>query len=308
MNPAMDIYMTVDKLEADRKLRGGAPRMEPGGGGINVSKAIAKLGGKSTAIFTHGGYIGDGYSLMLAEEDFEQLPVWVKRNTRQNLIVREESTGCLYRFGTPGAPLERVECHSILEKIRGIKDAEYFVASGSLPPGAPDDFYAEVARIARENGMKMILDTSGKPLNEILRAGAYLIKPNKDELEVLAGVRAENEDQQRQALRKVINKYDIESIVLSLGSKGALLATKKDIHFFAAPTVETKSSVGAGDSMVGGIVHSLAEGKSLDEAVLFGIACGSAAIMTPGTELFRRQDAEALYGQLQESAHFTDAG
>ena len=188
-----------------------------------------------------------------------------------------------------------------------VKDATYFVASGSLPPGAPDDFYAEVAQITKENGLKMILDTSGKPLNEILRAGAYLIKPSKEELEALTGVHTENEEEQRQALRKIINKYDIENIVLSLGSKGALLATRKDIHFFAAPQVEHQSSVGAGDSMVGGIVHSLAGGKSLDEAVLFGIACGSAAIMTPGTELFRRQDAEALYGQLLESAHFTEA-
>lgn len=298
--------MTVDKLEPDKKLRGGSARMEPGGGGINVSKAIAKLGGKSTAIYTHGGYVGDGYSLMLAEEDFGQLPVWVRRNTRQNLIVREESTGRLYRFGTPGSALEKAECHSILEKIRGIKGAEFFVASGSLPPGTPDNFYAEVSRIVKENGLKLILDTSGKPFAEILRAGAYLIKPNKDELEVLTGTHAENEDQQRQAIRKIINKYDIENIVLSLGAKGALLATKKDIHFFQAPQVEQKSSVGAGDSMVGGIVHSLSEGKSLDEAVLFGIACGSAAIMTPGTELFRRQEAEALYEKIQ-TADFTAA-
>lgn len=305
MNPAMDIYMVVDKLEADKKLRGHSPRTEPGGGGINVSRAIAKLGGQSTAIFTHGGYIGDGYSLMLANENFEQLPVWVKNNTRQNFIVREESSGCLYRFGTPGSPLEETECHSILEKIRGLKDAEFFVASGSLPPGAPDDFYVEVAHTVRENGLKLVLDTSGKPLAEILKASAYLIKPNKDELEALTGRKAENEAGQRDALKHLMNEHDVENIVLSLGAKGAFLATKGEIHHFQAPRVEQKSSVGAGDSMVAGIVHSLAAGNNLDDAVLFGIACGSAAIMTPGTELLRKAEAEKLFNEMQASNHAT---
>ena len=302
MNPAMDIYMVVNKLEADKKLRGHSPRTEPGGGGINVSRAIAKLGGQSTAIFTHGGYIGDGYSLMLANENFEQLPVWVKNNTRQNFIVREENSGCLYRFGTPGSPLEETECHSILEKIRSLNDADFFVASGSLPPGAPDDFYAEVARAVKENGLKLVLDTSGKPLAEILKASAYLIKPNQDELEALTGKKAETEAGQRDALRQLMDEHDVENIVLSLGEKGALLATKGEIHYYQAPRVEQKSSVGAGDSMVGGIVYSLAAGSSLDDAVMFGIACGSAAIMTPGTELLRKAEAEKLFNEMQ-AAH-----
>lgn len=303
MNPALDVYLTVPKIEADIKMQGDFPRAEPGGGGINVSRAIAKLGGKSTAIFTHGGYIGDGYSLMLALETFDQLPVWISNNTRQNFVVREESTGCLYRFGTPGHSLTKAECHGILEKIRGIKDASYFVASGSLPEGVADDFYAEIAGLLKESGTRFILDTSGKPLAEILKTGAYLIKPNKGELEALAGHRADSEEEQREALRELINSYDIEVIVLSLGPKGALLATNKEIQHFSAPQVEQKSSVGAGDSMVAGIVHSLSQGKSLEEAALFGLACGSAAIMTPGTELLRRPDAERLYEEMLTGLH-----
>ncbi|HET6243729.1 MAG: 1-phosphofructokinase family hexose kinase [Bacteroidetes bacterium] len=298
VNPALDIYTSVDQIESNKKLKCAPSRMDPGGGGINVSRVIQRLGGKSLAIYTRGGYTGKMYSELLDKENVNQDPVDVKNDLRQNFAVRETSSGNLFRFGMPGAVLEEADYQIILEKIEHYNKAEFLVVSGSLPPDAPHDFYVQVAKKARINKQKFILDTSGKALSGILEEGAYLIKPSIDELKDLTGENAEDEQEQRNLLLKVIENYDVNIIVLSLGAKGALVATQNRVDHFQAPSVESKSSIGAGDSMVAGIVFSLAQGKSLTKAVLFGLACGSATIKTPGTQLLYKQDAEQLYNEL----------
>ncbi|MDQ3192895.1 MAG: 1-phosphofructokinase family hexose kinase [Bacteroidota bacterium] len=298
VNPALDIYTTIDHLESNKKLRCEQPQMHPGGGGVNVSRVIQRLGGESIAIYTRGGYTGKIYSELLEKENVKQDPLDVKGDLRQNFAVKESSSGELFRFGTPGAILTESEYEKILDNIETLNKVEYLVASGSLPPNAPEDFYVQVAKKARKNNEKFILDTSGKALSAILKVGAYLIKPNVEELEDLMGEKADNEKKQRELLQKVLENYDVEIIVLSLGSNGALLATKNRVEHYPAPSVESKSSIGAGDSMVGGIVYSLSKGSSLSEAVLYGLACGSATLKTPGTQLLNKKDADQLYDEL----------
>ena len=198
----------------------------------------------------------------------------------------------------PGSAMKAVDYQSILDKVANINGVEFLVASGSLPPGAPENFYAQVANRVRKNKVKFVLDASGKALSEILKEGAYLIKPSIDELEDLTGQKANNESEQRDLLLRLLNNYDIEIIVLSLGAEGALLATRNEVQHFPAPLVEQKSSIGAGDSMVAGITYSLSKGKSLTKSVLYGLACGSATVMTPGTKLLHKEDAEQLYDEL----------
>ena len=295
VNPALDIYTTVDHIESSEKLRCEAPTKDPGGGGVNVSRVIKRLGGNSKAIYTKGGFTGSIFKQLLEEEAIDQDPVEVQNDLRQNFAVTETSTGDLFRFGLPGAELQESEYGEILEKINQYKEADFLVASGSLPPGAPSDFYARVARKAKANDIRVILDTSGKAFKAVLEEGAFLIKPNMKELQDLTGRKVESEEEQKRLLLDVLRDYNIEVIVASLGAKGAFLATEGTVRHYPAPSVEHISSIGAGDSMVAGISYSLSQGSSLEEAVLMGLACGSATIKSPGTELLRKEDVDQLY-------------
>ena len=298
VNPALDVYTTVEKLEPEKKLKSTPATKDPGGGGINVSRVLKRLGTEAKTIYARGGYTGNLFEKLLTEEGIHQVPVDVKNDLRQNFAVSETSSGNLYRFGFPGAYLEPAEYDALLETIKETEGAEYIVASGSLPPGAPLNYYSQVAELAKEKSIKFIVDTSGEALKEILNIGAYLIKPNSEELEDLAGKKADNDEERKQLLKEVLNNYNVEVIVLSLGPKGAIMATKENVEHFPAPYVEFVSSIGAGDSMVAGIVYSLSQGSSVKEAVLFGLACGSATIKSPGTELLRIEDVEKLYHKL----------
>lgn len=298
INPALDVYSRVAQVTPGEKLRCDRASIDPGGGGVNVSRVIRRLGGDSTSIYTRGGYTGDIFQKLLQKEQIKQDPVEIANDLRQNFAINETSSGDLYRFGFPGPELEEKEYQTVLEKIDAYKEAEFLVASGSLPPGVPDDFYAMAAAKARENGIKFILDTSGKAYKGILQEGAFLLKPNMNELEDLVGKTADNEKEQKELLLEILDKYPIEVIVLSLGANGALLATKGKVKHFPAPEVVQISSIGAGDSMVAGLVHCLSQGNPLEKAILYGLACGSATIKSPGTELLQLADVEELYQQL----------
>lgn len=297
-NPALDIYSKTERLEPNEKLRCETPLIDAGGGGVNVSRVIKRLGGQSTAVYAKGGHTGKLFYDLLKKEGVTQNPVEVENDLRQNFAVTETTTGNLYRFGFPGPQLYESEYVALLEKVSSCEKGDFLVASGSLPPGAPSNFYARLAAKAKVCGLKFVLDTSGKSYQGVLEEGAYLLKPNKKELSDLTGQSAENLEEQKNALLKVLNKYPVEIIVLSLGGEGALLATKGEVEHYPAPQVEHVSSIGAGDSMVAGLVYALAIGQPLKNAILYGLACGSATIKSPGTELLKKEDVEMLYKQL----------
>lgn len=298
INPALDVYSRVKNVIPGEKLRCEKAIVDPGGGGINVSRVIKRLGGESIAIYTRGGYTGDIFQKLLEKEQIKQDPVEIANDLRQNFAINETSSGDLFRFGFPGPELKEKEFQAVLDKVDAYKEAVFLVASGSLPPGVPDNFYARVAAKARKNDIKFVLDTSGKAYTGILQEGAYLLKPNMNELEDLVGKTASNEKEQKELLLEVLDKYPIEVIVLSLGANGALLANGGEVRHFRAPEVVQVSSIGAGDSMVAGLVHCLSQGNPLEKAILYGLACGSATIKSPGTELLQLQDVEELYQQL----------
>lgn len=306
INPALDLYSRVDKVFPGEKLRCEKAKLDPGGGGVNVSRVIQRLGGETTALYTCGGYTGEVFKDLLEKEGVKQDTVEVASDVRQNIAITETSSGELYRFGFPGPSLTETEYEDFLTKLNLYKKADFWVASGSLPPGVPEDFYSRAAAKAKENDVKFVLDTSGKAYSGILEVGAYLLKPNMNELEDLVGEKAENEQEQKELLLKILEKYPVEVIVLSLGSKGALLATKGKVRHFPAPAVVPISSIGAGDSMVAGIVYSLSRGDELEKAILYGLACGSATIKSPGTELLQKEDVEPLFQTLQEKVSNND--
>lgn len=300
LNPSIDSSTTVERVAPEDKLRCAAPRHDPGGGGVNVSRAIDRLGGASVAVYTAGGPPGDMLRMLLAQTRVEHRTVPTRQWTRQNLHVEELSTGRQYRFGMPGPELAEDEWRACLAAVTGDAPApDYLVASGSVPPGVPDDFYAEVARWGRAQGVRVIVDTSGEALRQAVEVGVYAIKPNMRELVTLAGHPLDREEQQEAACRRLVESGKCEVVIASFGACGALLVTSTCSRRIRAPAVPVRSRVGAGDCTVAGFVFALARGRPVAEAALFGVAAGTAAVMSPGTNLFRPEDVEALYARME---------
>jgi len=298
VNPAIDKSTKFSGLVAEQKIRCEEPRFDAGGGGINVSKAIARLGGKSLAVFTAGGSSGQLLEDLVKQESIDYQVVKTKNWTRESFTAVDSLTNLQYRFGMPGSEIFCIESDEILRTIEQLRP-DYLVASGSLPPKIGNDFYEKVAAVSRKNGSKLIIDTSGEPLRFAIDGGVYLLKPNVSELAKLVGVEALEMDEVDDAAREIINKGGCEIVVVSLGSQGAMLVTKDFCEHISAPPVQKKSTVGAGDSMVGGMVWALSQGKSLQEMLRWGVACGSAATMNEGTQLFKIEDAKKLFEWLQ---------
>lgn len=294
LNPAVDKSSQVESVAAEIKLRCDAPTFDPGGGGINVARAVHKLGGQALAIYTAGGGPGQMLRTLLEKENIPCQPIAIADYTRESLTIFERSTTLQYRFGMPGPHLSEDEWRASLNAFIN-SEATWLVASGSLPPGVPTDAYAQLARDLRHRGKRLIVDTSGPALEQLRGSGAYLIKPNLHELEILSGKKFEGEAQMLDVARQLIAEAFAEVLIISLGAAGAALVTAGQFVRFRPPVVPIQSKVGAGDSMVGGIVWALAQEHDLVSAARYGVAAGTAAVMTPGTELCRRHDAEYIY-------------
>ena len=302
MNPALDIATVTDRVVPHHKLRCEAPRYDPGGGGINVARAVHSLGGDALAIFPAGGAAGEMIGHLLHQEGVLHGVVAIAGFTRESLAVDERQTGNQYRFILPGPEIGPDDQERCLDRLAvALPGATYVVASGSLPLGVPDDFYARVAKLAQRYQKRFILDTSGPALTAAGR-GAYLLKPSRRELEELAGQPIGGEEDEEHAAHDVIAQGRAEIVVLSLGARGALVATTEGSERVDAIPVQAKSTVGAGDSMLAGILIGLCRGLVLRDAVRFGVAAGTAALLGSGTQLCRREDAERMYAASLSSA------
>lgn len=299
MNPAIDKSAAAELVAPEIKLRCAEVRRDPGGGGINVSRAIRRMQGESIAVFPAGGMTGELLKQLIEAEAVAYHAVPIKNMTRENLTVFDELTELQYRFGMPGAVMDEEECQASLDVLATLDPSpEYLVMSGSLPEGVPDDFTRQVAQLAADIGARLVIDTSGETLKQALEIGAYLIKPNIRELRQLVDAKLKTEEEQEKAARDLVRTGKVEVVVVSLGAAGALLVTDTLTERLRAPLVPIRSKVGAGDSMVGGIVHKLAAGASILEAAQYGIAAGAAAVMTDGTQLCQYDDVERLYREI----------
>lgn len=299
INPSVDISWDVDDVVPTRKLRSTGGSVYPGGGGINVSHVISELGGESTAVFTRGGVIGTLLTELLDDYAIDRRVIKVAGDTRLSATVFERSTHDEYRVTPPGPELTEAEWSRVIDVISEL-DCEYLVCAGSVPAGVPEDLYARIAVIAKERGTKMILDTSGRALIEGLQAGVYIVKPNLREIEHLIGRKAPTPELQEAVAREVIEQGGAEIVALTLGAQGALLVWADGSLRLQSPEVNKRSAVGAGSSFVAGLTYGLATGKSLEDAFRLAVACGTAALVTPGTEMCRRADVERLFADLSQ--------
>lgn len=297
MNPAIDKSASVERVAPEIKMTTHSMGYDPGGGGINVSRAAKRLGAESMAIFPAGGYTGILLEELLGDEGINCHPIKVAGATRENFTAFDESTTLQYRFGMPGSKLTEAEWERCISSVKSLSPVpEFIVVSGSLPPGVPDDFYLRVSHIVQEIGAKLILDTSGSALYKTIdEGGVFLAKPNIRELGLMTGETLEDETILERVTRRLVDEGKVQNIVVSLGAAGALLVTSEHYAYLRSPTVPIQSKVGAGDSMVGGIVRSLAMDWPILEAARYGVASGAAAVMTPGTQLCHQDDVERLY-------------
>jgi 6-phosphofructokinase 2 len=303
LNPAIDLAVEVDELAPQRKLRTSAARYGPGGGGINVARAIQRCGGSVRAVFTAGGPLGDLLVRLVEQEAVTGQAIRIEGDTRESITVQVAHPSGLYRFVLPGPALTPTEGERCLAALaEADPPARYWVASGSLPEGLGDDYYARVARLARRQGARLILDTSGPALAAAVEEGVYLIKPNAREFGGLVGRQAADAKELRAQARELVASGNVELVVLSLGGEGALLTSADEQIECRPPSVEQRSSVGAGDSFVALLTLKLAAGRPLREALQYAVAAGTAAVTTPATELFHPQEMEHLYKRLQRTS------
>jgi 6-phosphofructokinase 2 len=305
LNPAIDKSTSVKAIVPDKKLRCSAPKFEPGGGGANVSRAIKKLGGDSTAIYLAGGYSGKFYEQLLHQEGIESCVIETEGYTRENMIVMDEAANLQYRFGMPGPFIQEYEWQKCLEVLQKATGIDYIIASGSMPEGIPMDFLARVASCSKKIGARLILDTSGEPLRQAIDDGVFMIKPNLGELSFLHGVEELQHEDAISAAKEIIRNGGCEVMVISEGASGAMLITKNEVFRSPSPTVKRRSTVGAGDSMVAGMVLALSKGWQWMDVLQYGIAAGTATTMNPGTELCKKHDVEKLHKLLQEHQKFS---
>ncbi|MEZ5931063.1 MAG: 1-phosphofructokinase family hexose kinase [Alphaproteobacteria bacterium] len=293
LNPCIDASSETDDVRPMSKNRISNERFDPGGGGINVARVVKELGGSAHAIYLAGGLTGHTLDKMIDQIGLPRTSIQIRGDTRISHTVFERSTRKEYRFVPEGPAITEAEwqaCLAVLEQ----QDADYVVASGSLPHSMPTDFYARVARIAAKREMRLVLDTSGEPLHTALAEGIYLLKPNRRELADIAGMDLSTRAAQHAAAMAIIEQGHTELVAVSLGSEGAFVADRHGCFDLAAPPAVMHSAVGAGDSFVAGMTLGLVRGRDVRGALRLAVAAGTAAIMTMGTELCRRADVERL--------------
>lgn len=295
MNPTIDAGFQVQHMHPTHKLRTLAERYAPGGGGINVARVFVRLGGNARCCYLSGGATGPALDGLLDVHQLVRTRIPIAGNTRIAVNTFERDTGKEYRVVPAGPQVSEAEWRACIDVLITLP-CDILVASGSLPPGVPVDFYARIAAAARSRGMSMVLDTSGDALQQALSGGGiWLAKPSQAELSHVAGRELENPGDIAAAAMEIVAAGQAEMVAVTLGSRGALLARKEGPLLLPALKIEALSAVGAGDSFLAAMLYKLAGGSDAEEAFRYGMAGGAAAVLDPGTDLAHPDDIARLY-------------
>lgn len=299
LNPALDVSTSTDKVMDTHKLRCAAAQYHPGGGGINVARVLQRLGSNCLALYPAGGMNGQRLRELLDLEQVSSQCLTIAGETRESFHVHETASGRDFRFVLPGPTLNPTEWQACLDVVSTLAvPPSWLVASGSLPPGVPADFYAQLTRLARTRGCRVVLDSSGPTLAAALAEGVHLIKPSLRELRELTGLPLDTDAQRLAVARTIISAGQAQIVALSLGEDGALLVTADQALRASAVPVQVESTIGAGDSFVGGLVWALSRQTDLAQAFRYAMGAAAAALLTAGTALCQAADVERLARQV----------
>jgi len=305
LNPAVDLDSSVAEVTPGPKLRCATPAIDPGGGGINISRAVAELGGGSTALVAAGGGIGDVLIALLRREAVSARIIEAPGETRQSLSVIENSTGAQFRFVFPGPAWDAGDVARAEREIADVVPRKGLVVlSGSQPRGFADDFTARLVAIAAQCDAGVALDSSGPALRALQAGrikGLELLRLDKGEAADLAGADLPDAAASAAFAAELVARDMARIVVLARGAEGSVLVTGAGRWFCNAAKVPVRSKTGAGDSFVAGFLLALAGGTPPERALQHGVAAASAAVMTEATTLCRRKDAEALMAECQVS-------
>ncbi len=299
LNPSLDITITVDGLAVDETNRWTHSRLYAGGKGIDVSRAIHEMGGRSVAYGFIGGSPGRQVEILLDKEGVPFSFTPIERDTRTNFIITDTKTSQQTRIDAPGPRISREEFERFQNKLRQIHPKpDMIVVGGSVPRGVPGNIYYDFIMEAKDYKVRCSLDSDGQWLEEGIKAKPYLIKPNVREAEALLKTELSTEEVIIDAVLNLV-ETGIEVVVISRGKGGLIAATKRRIVKAVPPEVKVKSAVGAGDCTIAGLALKLVHEEPLIEACRLAVAMGTAAVLTPGTELCHRADVERLLPQVK---------
>jgi len=302
LNPALDLATSTAHVTPGPKLRCALPQVDPGGGGINVSRAIAAMGGDTRAMVALGGHTGDRIIGLLHNEGIAAIPFNAPGESRQSFAVTDDSTGAQFRFVTPGPAWPEGMAHEALSQIaQAATKARHVVLSGSLPPGVAADFPAQLCAALADTQARVVIDISGAPLNLLAASPStpkpYLLRMDSVEAQELAGHPLANRVESARFATDLVARGVAEVVIVALGADGSVLASAQGCTHAAAADVPVRSKIGAGDSFVAGCVLAMAQGAPLTGALQHGAAAASAAVMTDATQLCCHDDVMRLLNE-----------
>jgi 6-phosphofructokinase 2 len=306
LNPSVDLLTTTEQVMDTHKLRCTAPLYHPGGGGINVARVVHRLGGSVKALWLGGGSTGDQLSDLLNAEAVPNQRVQCDQATRLGFSVHETQSGRDFRFVMPGPTADPAALSQVLQTLKSTAlDSRFWVVSGSLPPQAPQDFYADIARLARVHGKRLVLDASGPAFMAAMRAGVYMVKPSLREMEEVVGRALPTMPQRLAVAREWLAQAWCELVALSMGPEGALLVTHQGAWHAPGLDVPVRSTIGAGDTFVGafvsalGTMHPDTTPSTLRLALRHAMAASAAALASLGTALCQPEGVAKLLDAVQ---------
>lgn len=303
LNPAVDLATSIERVVAGPKLYCKAPRVDPGGGGVNAARAIRKLGGQVTALVAVGGAMGEQLLQLLAAEDVLALAVHAGGETRQSFAVTDETTGEQFRFSVPGEAMDAADGARLLSAIAQAAPQDgYVVLSGGVTPGLDDDFPRQILEAIAPRTDKLVVDTSKAALAHLLTSPGspvHLLRLDQREAEQAAGRRLPAVEDSLAFAQNLIARGVAHIVAGGRGAEGSVLAAGDQRFFCRAPHVEVQSKIGAGDAYTGALTLALSRGEPLDQALRWGVSAASATVGTEGTALFESGQAEALLPQCE---------
>ena len=302
LNPTIDKTVTVERLSSHDPIRTKGSTNVVGGKGINVSRVIKLLGGRTLASGFLGGVSGEWIKRQLSE--CERIPhdfVKIKGESRTNITILEDYNGKEIHLVEPGPSVSNKEIERLIKKLKKlIRKAEFIVFSGSIPPNVPPDIYAQLIRTVKKekNDIVTALDTSGEPLKLGFKEKPSIMKPNGEEAEYLTGEKIDSLKEACGALRFFL-KNGILFPIISLSTQGIVAFYQGKAYEAIPPKIKPLCTVGSGDSLLGGIIFGLQKRKEIEEILRIGLSCGIANALTKGAGILKKSHIRGFYGKIK---------
>ncbi|MFK5950064.1 MAG: 1-phosphofructokinase family hexose kinase [Methylococcales bacterium] len=297
LNPAIDLTYEINDLQHDQKTRAISSHYDPGGTGINVGRALEKLGANSFTCCIIAGKMGEFLHAMLNQELTNVTTLQVEGETRINTTLIQQSPQYQYEINALGPSITQMELDKMISQFLSLCQQGIGVLTGSLPPGVPDNIYQNINIALQNQGGRCIIDAPVAVMKKALESRPFLIKPNQHELELLTNKKLSSIEKIANEARAIV-KQGTRYVCVSLAEKGALLATEDNSYYCNSPKIKVHSTVGAGDSIVAGLAYAFTENQSPQQALKFAVACGAGTATQKGTQLFDIKELENLAQQI----------